>query len=111
MKLVKMWYQPQADVEVTWTEVESLMLLSERHYDVKCRELGQQGGALYGMRNMFETQGKGAVVVYRLDMDKAQLVAKVSEADPALLYKFAGLVKQLNDGWRGINGIHGMKGL
>ena len=110
MKLIKFWYQPQADVEFTWTEVEALILYSERHYDPTCQQLSQPGGVLNGMRNMFEFQGKGATIVYRLNADEAQLLAKVSECDPSLLYKTANIVNEHNKAWRGINGLHGMKG-
>ena len=103
MKLLRMWYQPIAEVEFTWAEVESLALLSERHYDHKCRELGKEGGVLHGMRNMFEAKGKGAVIVYRLDGYAADMLAKTAEADPALLLRLTNVSRQINGEWRKVN--------
>jgi hypothetical protein len=111
-----MWYAPSADVEFTWTDVECMILFSERHYDYKCRELSKQGGVLYGMRNMFDarlplrTGGEDdlavrrvATITYRLDSDTADLLAKTVEQDPAMLYKMMPIVKILNAEWRKIN--------
>jgi hypothetical protein len=116
VKLLRMWYTPSADVEFTWTEVECMILFSERHYDYKCRELSKQGGVLYGMRNMFDARlplrtgspddlavRKVATITYRLDVDTADLLAKTIEADPAMLYKMMPIVKGLNAEWRKIN--------
>jgi hypothetical protein len=115
MRIAAIWYKPEADVEFTWTEVESLILLSERHYDHKCKELSQQYvhkckelsqqyvGVLYGMRNMFEFQGKGATITYRLDGSTADLLCKCAEADPALFGRLLPIFRALNDEWRRIN--------
>jgi hypothetical protein len=104
MKTLAMWYVPEVDVEFTWADVESMILLSERHYDYKCKELSQQYvGVLYGMRNMFESRGKDATIIYRLNGRTADLLAKCVERDPMLLYKMMPIVKKLNDEWRRVN--------
>lgn len=114
MKLLRMWYMPEADVEFTWTDVECLILLSERHYDYKCQELSKQGGMLYGMRNMFsfplnlgteddKAIRRTATITYRLDATEANLLAKCSESDPSLLYRLVPIFKALNDEYLKIN--------
>lgn len=116
MKFQRYWYKPEADVEFTWVEVESMILFSEMHYDYKCKELSKQGGVLYGMRNMFDARlplrtgspddlavRKVATITYRLDAGTADLLAKCVEADPAMLYKLMPIVKALNDEWRKMN--------
>lgn len=116
MKVLRYWYTPSADVEFTWTEVECMILFSERHYDYKCRELSKQGGVLYGMRNMFDAKlplrtgspddlavRKVATITYRLDAGTADLLAKTVEQDPSMLYKLKPIVKALNSEWRRVN--------
>jgi hypothetical protein len=104
MKILRTWYQPEADVEFTLTDVWALTLFSERHYDYKCRELSMNGGLLRGMRNMFpETPDKDATITYRVDMSTAQLLAKCAEQDPSLLYTLMPVVKLLNDAYLKIN--------
>lgn len=116
MKLVRMWYTPEADVEFTWTDVETMILFSEMHYDYKCRELSKQGGVLYGMRNMFDARlplrtgspddlavRKVATITYRLNAGTADLLAKTVEQDPLMLYRLMPIVKRLNAEWRRIN--------
>ena len=110
MKLLKFWYQPEAEVEFTRKEVDELIRLSEKHYDMKCRALSQQGGVLFGMRNMFDGDAPTETIVYRLDMSHAQLVAKTAENNCGLLYKLANIVTQHDNAWKGVNGLHGMKG-
>ena len=120
MKIQRMWYTPSADVEFTWTEVECMILFSERHYDYKCRELSKPGGVLFGMRNMFDARlplrtgspddlavRKVANITWRLDATTADLLAKTVEADPAMLYKMMPIVKKLNAEWRKINKKNG----
>ncbi len=100
MKTVRFWYIPEAEVRFTREEVESLILLSERHHDYKCRELSRRGGVLYGMRNMFDKDGdRDVTIAYRLDAGTADLLAKVAEYDPMLL-KLVRIVKMLNQEWR-----------
>jgi hypothetical protein len=114
MKLLNIWYMPEADVEFSWTDVEDLILLSENHYDYKCRELSQRGGMLYGMRNMFhfpiflgDERDKllrlGAKITYRLDSSDANILAKCAESHPMLFSKLLPVVKKLNNEWRKIN--------
>lgn len=107
MRLRKYWFKPQADVEFTWAEVKSLILFSERHYDHKCRALSKEGGVLYGMRNMFHNPVAPGVrnetILYRMDAETADLLAKTVESDPAMLHKFMPIVKGLNEKWRTIN--------
>jgi hypothetical protein len=116
MKHLRYIYYPQADVEFTWSEVECMILFSERHYDYKCRELSKEGGVLYGMRNMFDaklplrTGGEDdkavrrvAKIVYRLDGTTADLLAKTMEQDPTMLMKLVAIVKGLNKEFRRIN--------
>lgn len=116
MKLLRLWYTPHAVVEFSWTEVECMILFSERHYDFKCRELSKPGGILTGMRNMFDARlplrtgspddlaaRKVATISYRLDAGTADLLAKTVEQDPAMLYKMMPIVKGLNKEWKKIN--------
>jgi hypothetical protein len=104
MKLLRFWYQPQADVEFTRSEVEDMIMFSEKHYDYQCRELSKQGGVLYGMRNMFEGNALSETIVYRIDARTADLLAKTVESDPLnQLYKLMPIVKALNEEWRTVN--------
>lgn len=103
MKTLSMWYQPIAEVELSRAEVESLALYSERHYDAKCRSLSKQGGIVYGMRNMFDSKGRGAAIRYRLVAHDADLLTKVAECDPALSAKLLEITKALNAEWRKAN--------
>src|SRR5271157_5170730 len=116
MKLLRMWYAPSAEVEFTWTEVECMILFSERHYDHKCRELSKVGGDLYGMRNKFDAKlplrlggaddlavRKVATITWTLDASAAGLLAKTVESDPSMLYKLMPVVKKLNAEWSKIN--------
>lgn len=107
MKLLKIWYQPEADVEFSWVDVESMILFSERHYDYKCRELSKEGGVLIGMRNMFRFPinrqptslytRRNATITFRLDASTADLLAKCVEQDLLLLPKLMSVVKALNN--------------
>jgi hypothetical protein len=116
VKILSMLYMPMADVEFTWTEVECMILFSERHYDHHCRELSKQGGKLYGMRNMFDGKlplrlggaddlavRKVATITYTVDVMLANLLAKTVEQDPAMLYKLMQVVNKLNAEWRKMN--------
>lgn len=120
MKLLNFWYKPEADVEFTWTDVESLILLSEQHYDHKCRELSKEGGMLYGMRNMFQfplnlgTEDDKAIrltatIIYRLDSTKADLLAKCAEQDLLFRKQLLPIVKALNDEYLKMNAGEPMK--
>jgi hypothetical protein len=117
-EIVKFWYYPKAQVEFTWSEVEDLILFSERHYDGRCRSLSKQGGILYGMRNSFSARlqiqilsiaeeaalRKNAKITFDLDNDGAQLLAKCCENnDPILLMKMIAIVRKLNDEYLRLN--------
>jgi hypothetical protein len=116
VKILSVSYMPMAEVEFTWTEVECMILFSERHYDYKCRELSKCGGELYGMRNKFDAKlplrlggpddlaaRKIASITWTLDSTLAGLLAKTVESDPALLYKLMQIAHKLEAEWRKMN--------
>lgn len=46
-----LWSVPIAHVTLTRTEIELLLGCSQHHYDGHCRDVGRQGGFLYGWAN------------------------------------------------------------
>lgn len=62
MKQSGFWYEVKPVIELSRAEVDALIVLSERHYDSKCKSYSQPGGLLYGFRNTFE-DGKGTIEV------------------------------------------------
>lgn len=106
MKILRMWYTPQAEIEFTLTEVWALTLFSERHYDYKCRELSMSGGLLRGMRNRFEAKpAKDATISLLLDGSTVDLLAKCAEKDPTLFDRLSAILKTLNNEYRKLNKI------
>ena len=103
MKILRMWYTPQAEIEFTLTEVWALTLFSERHYDYKCRELSMQGGLLRSMRNRFESDAKDATISLLLDGSSVDLLAKCAEKDPTLFGRLSAILKTLNAEYRKLN--------
>ena len=103
MKIERIWYTPEADVEFTWTEVESMILLSERHYSYECKPTGEAGRILNGMRNRFEAKGKGATISVKLGTTEADLLCKVCEADPSMLMRMHQVFRALNEEWKKVN--------
>jgi len=103
MKILRMWYKPEAEIEFTLTEVWALTLFSERHYDYKCRELSMQGGLLRGMRNRFESDTKDATISLCLDGSTVDLLAKCAEKDPSLSGRLVAILKTLNNDYRKLN--------
>lgn len=117
-EIVKFWYHPTAEVEFSWTEVETLILFSESHYEYKCRSLSKQGGTLYGMRNKFDDRlsvrilsiaeeaamRKDAKITWDLDNSTTQLLAKCCENnDLLLLKKLMEISRKLNDEYLRLN--------
>lgn len=110
MKMGRMWYRPSVDVTFTWEEVATMIDLSERHYDYVCRQLSVDG-TLNGMRNRFYAQYDGGIATWpatatievRLTSTDADLLSKVCERDPAMLYKMAQVFHALNDKWNEMN--------
>lgn len=118
MKMGRMWYQPSVDVELTWAEVESMILLSEMHYDYRCKSLSVpgEGAILNAMRNMFEARlplrtgspddlavRKVTTITYRLTETEANLLAKVCERDPQMLHKMTQVFRALENKWKELN--------
>jgi hypothetical protein len=114
MKLLRTWYQPIAEVEFTWAEVENLILFSETHYDYKCKEMSLPGGVLLGMRNMFnfplylgteddKALRRSAKITYSLDGWTADLLTKVAQSDPVMGRKLGEITSHINDEWRKVN--------
>lgn len=75
VELVKVIFIPKARMTFTEEEVSALFQASAAHYDAKCRQAGQLGGVLWGMRNMIE-EGK---VETDLEWGQVDLLAKISE--------------------------------
>jgi hypothetical protein len=103
MKVGRCWYTPEIDVEFTRAEVEALFLYSDNHYDFFCRMESNQYGILRDMRNMFEGRPQEATITYRLNIEKADLLAKIAESDPALSAKLVIVVRTLNAKWKELN--------
>ena len=110
MKIGRMWYKPSADVTLTWGEVSRMISLSEAHYDGVCRQLSNDG-MLNGMRNRFYASYSGgmatwslnATIEVRLTATDADLLSKVCERDPVMLYKMQQVFRALNDKWNEMN--------
>jgi hypothetical protein len=117
-EIVKFWYYPKVEVEVSWGEVEELILFSEHHYDGTCRNLSKQGGVLYGMRNRFDARlhvrildmaaekalRKDAKITVSLTSEEVGLIAKCCENnDVLLLLRWLGVGHKLNDEYLRLN--------
>jgi hypothetical protein len=105
-----MWYKPSVDVTFTWAEVSRMISLSESHYDGVCRQLSVDG-KLNGMRNRFYCSYSGGMATWslnatieeRLTATEADLLSKVCERDPVMLYKLQQVFNVLNDKWNEMN--------
>lgn len=87
MKFLQFQYIAQAEIELTWTEVQSLMLFSERHYDRRCVQASQIGGILWGFRHQFDNDRHfdGQVIKVVIGSSDLNLLMKIAQYDPALL--------------------------
>jgi len=93
MKMLRVWYTLKADVEFTWTEVQSLNLLSEMHYDGECQ-------------NMFVGAGfnpKTSTIAPTLDSIQLDYLAKIAEHDPILHQRLITIVAALREDYYKIN--------
>jgi hypothetical protein len=75
MHLKRFWYIPEVEVEFTKSEVDALCKASDAHYDFKCKQAGEPGGVLWGLKNRIEA-GSASMVFKQRDFD---LLAKIAE--------------------------------
>lgn len=82
MNLKKIIYTPSADVVLTGAEVMVLMEFAAGHSDHKCREAGQVGGFLYGLKSRLGESPSVAEVLTgtSLEFGEIDTLAKVTEA-------------------------------
>jgi hypothetical protein len=123
MKIVRTWLHPKVDVEVTWSEMVTLMVLSATHYDGVCKSLSKQGGILYGWNNRFEatvdpetmtdiellrgtpswTRMRDKTITVMLNSREADLLAKVAERNPILHSRLSAVFGELVDKYYELN--------
>jgi hypothetical protein len=92
-------YAPSVKVAFSETDIMSLFLFSEVHYDFLCKAQSKQGGILWGLRNRLEN---GFAVTY-LTTSEVDLIGKICECDPTMCGKFIKIIKECNAEYERLN--------
>ncbi len=92
-------YLVKAKVAFSETDIFSLFLYSEMHYDGLCRAQSKQGGILWGLRNRLEN---GFAVTY-LTASEVDLLGKVCEVDPIMCGKLSATMRIMNHEYENLN--------
>lgn len=112
-EVANIWFQVEADLDITKKALAVMIRCSNTHYDGKCRAASQQGGFLYGWNNHFELpEGKNFIRV-RATWDEVDLLCKVLEmerhfsdrGDEAPVYDaIRKVLKEMAEASRRVNG-------
>jgi hypothetical protein len=107
VKTGKFRYYPKLEVTFSLAEVEFLLACSQRHYDWRCREVGQCGGFLFGIKNYFIARENEVETTVELDSTELNLLMKILESGgpPALSLALSKDFRLLNDEFSRINGL------
>jgi hypothetical protein len=97
---IKFSYDVSADVKMSWEEVNRLFALAEQHYDGRCRMQAQLGGILHSMVKYF-TPGEDLTV--RLLTAQVDLLCKIAERDPELLFMLKAIFFGMDAEYRKVN--------
>lgn len=92
-------YTTKVKVAFSETDIMSLFLYSEMHYDGECKAQSKQGGILWGLRNRVED---GFAVTYLMP-DEVDLIGKICECDPAMCGRMSKIMEACNKEYERLN--------
>jgi hypothetical protein len=102
-----------AEISFTELDVDTLVELSRKHYDSKCRGLSKRGGLLFGMKNLFwveEGEQKPRRATCKLSVRDLDTLCKVTqdlsgEEAPNLHTWFSRLLEDVRKRTQELNGF------
>jgi len=75
-------FKVEVRLQITRSELDHMIECSQAHYDWKCKAASQQGGFLYGWRNMFELDEPGIKTLeVQANWDTVDTLCKMLEGE------------------------------